>query len=153
MYCISSSKELKRKIDLHEKGQGDGGNVVSDHESYAKLSLGVTEHDSKGHKVLGQAWDNETDELKFDLSKTGEKAKNVILTKRNLLSILASLFDPLGIVSLAIVYAKILFQDVCRENIGWDETFTGEILKKWETWCNELNQVKSQLHVVCISTL
>ena len=40
---------------------------------YAKLSLGVTEHDSKGHKVLGQAWDNETDELKFDLSKTGKK--------------------------------------------------------------------------------
>ena len=36
------------------------------------------------------------------------------------------------------MYAKILFQDVCREGIGWDETFTGEVLKKWETWCNEL---------------
>ena len=100
--------------------------------------MGSTEHDLKTHKMLGQSWDNETDEMKFNLSKTRERAKTSAPTKRNLLSILASLFDPLGIVCPAIVYVKILFQDVCREKIGWDETFTGEILKKWETWCNEL---------------
>ena len=135
---VTNSKELKGKIDLHEKVQGNGDNVVNDHESYAKLSLGSTEHDLKTHRVLGQSWDNETDEMKFNLSKTGERAKTLAPTKRNLLSILASLFDSIGIVCPAIVYAKILFQDVCREKMGWDETFTGEILKKWEIWCNEL---------------
>ena len=123
---------------MHEKVQGNGDNVVNDHESYVKLSLGSTERDLKTHKVLGQSFYNETDEINFNLSKTVERAKTLAPTKRNLLSILASLFDPLGIVCPAIVYAKILFQDVCREKIGWDETFTGEILKKWETWCNEL---------------
>ena len=58
---VTNSKELKRKIDLHEEDKGNEKNVVNDHESYAKLSLGVIEHDSKDHKVLGQAWDNDTD--------------------------------------------------------------------------------------------
>ena len=102
---VTNSKELKGKIDLHEKVQGNGDNVANDHESYAKLSLGSTEHDFKTHKVLGQSWDNETDEMKFNLSKTGERAKTLAPTKRNLLNILASLFDPLGIVCPAIVYA------------------------------------------------
>ena len=30
---VTNSKELKRKIDLHEEGKGNEKNVVSDHES------------------------------------------------------------------------------------------------------------------------
>ena len=30
---VTNSKELKRKIDLHEKVQGNGDNVVNDRES------------------------------------------------------------------------------------------------------------------------
>ena len=100
--------------------------LVIMNRSYARLSLGVIEYDSKNHKVLGQAWDNETGELKFDFSKTGERAKNLTPTKRNLLSILASLFHPLEIVSPSIVYAKVLLQDVCTEGVGiniyWERT-------------------------------
>ena len=72
---VTNSKELKRKIDLHEEDKGNKKNVVRDHESYAKLSLGVIEHDSKDQKVLGQAWDNDTDELKFDFRRLGKGQK------------------------------------------------------------------------------
>ena len=40
------------------------------------------------------------------------------LTKHNLLSLLAGLFDPLGIISPMIVCMKILFQNLCCENWG-----------------------------------
>ena len=81
---VTNSKELKEKIDLHEKVQGNGDNVVNDHESHAKLSLGSTEHDLKTSKVLGQSWDNETHETKFNLSNTRDRVKTLAPTKTNL---------------------------------------------------------------------
>ena len=42
-------------------------------------------------------------------------------TKRNLLSVLASLFDPSGIIRPLIVYVKVLFQEVCKAKIDWDQ--------------------------------
>lgn len=47
------------------------------------------------------------------------------LTKRNLLSLLAGLFDPLRIISPMIVCMKILLQNLCCENWGWDEELEG----------------------------
>lgn len=43
------------------------------------------------------------------------------LIKRNLLSFLVGLFDPLGYISPVIVCVKILFQNLCCENRDWDE--------------------------------
>ena len=34
--------------------------------------------------------------------------------------------------------AKILFQEVCKSNIGWDNSFTEEMLRKWELWYRNL---------------
>ena len=48
---------------------------------------------------------------------------------------LAAIFDPIGLVSPVVVPAKILFQELCVEKIGWDEPLpAGKILrlKKWE---------------------
>ena len=71
--------------------------------------------------------------------KAGEKAKSLPPTKCNLLSILASLFDPLEIISPVIVCAKkLFFQEVCKAKIEWDEEFTGETCKTCEIWKNEL---------------
>ena len=114
----TNSNILESKIKVHETDQCEIKHIVEDHQSYAKLSLGVTGCESKCHKVLGQAWDNKSDEFKFEIAKVGERAKTISPTKRNLLSVLASLFDPLGIVSPVIVCAKILFQYVRIKLIG-----------------------------------
>ena len=53
------------------------------------------------------------------------------LTKRNLLSLLAGLFEPLGIISPMIVCMKILFQNLCCENWGWDEELEGNSSSEW----------------------
>ena len=50
------------------------------------------------------------DEFKIEIGKVGEKAKVLPPTKRRLLSVLASLFDLLGLISPVIVFAIILFQ-------------------------------------------
>ena len=115
---LTNSDVLKNKIEMHEKDQGTSAQSINDHESYSKLSLGAAGDEAKGHKVLGQLWDNHRDKFRFAIAKVGEKAENLSPTKRNLLSILVSLFDPLGIISPLIVCAKIMFQEVCKSKIG-----------------------------------
>ena len=76
--------------------------------------------------------------------------KTLSPTKRNLLSVLASLFDPLGIISPVIVSAKILFQEVCKDKVDWDENFTEELLHKWEGWYRDLIETKEITIPRCI---
>ena len=128
---LTNSNLLEGEIKVHEQNQDDiQPHRVDDHESYAILSLAVTECKSKCHKVLGQVWNNKRDEFKFEIAQVGEKAKALSHTKWNLLSVLASLFDPLGIISPVIVCAKILFQEVCKDKLNWDENFTETLLRK-----------------------
>lgn len=80
-------------------------------ESYAKQTLGMGSKLSGGHeKVLGLPWDTENDDFVFEFSKLADAAKKVTLTKRNLLSLLASQFDPLGWIGPIIIRMKMLFQ-------------------------------------------
>ena len=51
----TNSNILESKIKVHETDQCEIKHIVEDHQSYAKLSLGVTGCESKCHKVLGQA--------------------------------------------------------------------------------------------------
>ena len=45
------------------------------------------------------------------------------MTKRNLLSAIARLFDPLGLLSSILLTAKALFQQLCVDNVCWDDDF------------------------------
>ena len=68
--------------------------------------------------------------------------RELIPTKRNILSILASLYDPLGVISPIVVSLKVLFQELCVDKVPWDQELTGERCKKWKSWMNELERVK-----------
>jgi hypothetical protein len=63
------------------------------------------------------SWDCKSDKFIFCLAKLAEKAKSVVPTKRNILSTLAGLFDPLGIISPVAVTIKILFQELSLDRV------------------------------------
>ena len=52
-----------------------------------------------------------------------------IPTKRMLLQFFAKLFDPLGLVCPVTVEMKVLFQDVCRKKLKWDDSLSPEFQK------------------------
>lgn len=66
------------------------------------------------------------------------------LIKRNLLSFLVGLFDPLGYISLVIVCMKILFQNLCCENRDWDEELEGNSSRNFHEWmtCSKLREFR-----------
>ena len=77
----------------------------------------------------------------FDLTKLGKVEKDAKVTKRTILSSIAKLFDPLGLVSPVIVNAKVLFQEICIENLGWDDELPEDKRAKWESLVSDLNDV------------
>lgn len=63
------------------------------------------------------------------------------LSKRGILSTYNAVYDPLGMLAPFVIRAKILFQGLCREGRGWDETLDGETANKWRVWLSELESL------------
>ena len=90
-------------------------------------------------KVLGMRWFASIDCFSFDgINIPGD----VIVTKRMVLSCIARLFDPLGVCTPFVMTAKILFQDIWRLGLSWDEVAPPEISILFENWCQQLTIVK-----------
>jgi hypothetical protein len=95
---------------------------LSDELSYAKTQLMVKPKESK---VLGLKWDKQSDTLKISFP-----SEEVSATKRGILSKLAKIYDPLGLVSPLPLEGKLLFRDVCDAKLPWDVEINNEQLKR-----------------------
>ena len=87
-------------------------------------------------RALGVYWDAQSDTFKFQAVQTGKPS-----TKRGVLSVVSSLFDPLGFLSPFVFSAKILLQDLWREKIPWDQEIPEPYLSQWQRWLEELPHV------------
>jgi hypothetical protein len=110
----------------------------------------MTGENETSEKVLGLAWNCTTDELQFLFQGLVEKAKSQPVTKRNILRILAGLFDPLGILSPMVVSIKMLFQALCLEKVDWDSELKGTYLKQWLGWVHDLEVVGQIMIPRCV---
>ena len=84
-------------------------------------------------KILGMQWLSAQDYFKFNDVNVGFQYE-VMSTKRNVLSLIARCFDPLGFISPFIMFAKILFQDVWRLGLKWDDVLPEELHVQFQDW-------------------
>ncbi|XP_070549476.1 uncharacterized protein [Ptychodera flava] len=68
-------------------------------------------------------------------------------TRRGILSIVSSVFDPLGMAASAVLTAKIKLQDLCKQKLGLDEEIPGKLKKRWEKWSKDLPQLEENYFV------
>ena len=87
-------------------------------------------------KTLGQAWNIRTDCLEYSV-----RLESRCTSKREILSCLAKFFDPTGMIAPLILQGRMIFHDLCREGVGWDEKFAGGHLKKYWRWHNMLDAI------------
>ncbi|XP_060846095.1 uncharacterized protein LOC132925744 [Rhopalosiphum padi] len=102
-------------------------------------------------KVLGLFWNSTTDTLQFEVQQNNFTIISRI-TKREILSVIACLFDPLGLVGPAIIRAKLMLQQLWRLKIQWDEPLPNEIQEQWITYRNslcELNNLIIPRQITC----
>ncbi|XP_060649602.1 uncharacterized protein LOC132786893 [Drosophila nasuta] len=86
-------------------------------------------------KVLGMWWQPGEDCLTFMVKPdTIAKALDGRPTKRRVLSMIMTIFDPLGIVGFFNIRAKIILQNIWRSGVGWDEPLKEEDEADWRRW-------------------
>ncbi|XP_062534847.1 uncharacterized protein LOC134204027 [Armigeres subalbatus] len=96
-------------------------------------------------KVLGMWWCTADDTFTYKLSSKHDPSLlegDRKPTKREVLRTLMAVFDPLGLISNVLIYLKVLFQEVWRSGIGWDEIIPERLYEKWEKWLEILPKVQ-----------
>ncbi|XP_058827744.1 uncharacterized protein LOC131687664 [Topomyia yanbarensis] len=81
-------------------------------------------------KTLGVAWNPNKDVFQFISVNATSKALKA-LTKRQMVSKILRLYDPLGLVQPVIVTAKILMQELWTNNISWDDEVPDYVFNAW----------------------
>lgn len=91
---------------------------------------------SETRKTLGLRWNSSTDSFSFQ-NQLDHNNKRV--TKRQLLSEISKLFDPLGWLSPLSIRAKLLFQNAWTSHLSWDEEVPQPIQDNWIQFKNDFN--------------
>ena len=84
-------------------------------------------------------WEAERDVFTFQVQHL--LVDNKPPTKRNVLSAIASLFDPLQFLAPFTMRAKVLMQEIWMANVDWVEELPENLKAKWEKWVSELPQL------------
>ena len=116
----SNSKEVLVSIPASER-------------SASQASLEI-DNSSKTERALGILWEINDDTFSFRI-----KPEQKPFTRRGLLSIVASLFDPLGLVAPVTLSAKQLLQRLCKEKMGWDDPMSKSDVDNLRAWLESLS--------------
>ena len=88
-------------------------------------------------RALGLEWNVEGDCFQFNISQ-----KDKPRTRRGILSMVFSIFDPLGFVAPFVLSTKVILQRLCKKVLGWDEIIPEEDLFEWQKWLAELPKLE-----------
>lgn len=97
---------------------------------------------SEFQKVLGMWWLPNSDELTFKHNfKPDVFDESSIPTKRQMLRVVMTIFDPLGLLGLFVIEAKAVLQDVWRSGVAWDEPVYNKERSAWWQWVRKLKYI------------
>ena len=63
------------------------------------------------------------------------------LYKKRYFGIVASIFDPLSILTPSILEAKLIIKSLWAANVGWDDQIPDCLEKRWSNWYQKLNEI------------
>ena len=120
---VCNSPEVMEKIPVGERSK----------QSKALMMNASNEPTAHEERALGVYWDVGADCLGFHVRTLSKP-----LTKRGLLSMLSSVYDPLGLASPFIMTARRIVQELCKQKAEWDEPIPHEQREKWKQWIEAL---------------
>ncbi|XP_055585175.1 uncharacterized protein LOC129738027 [Uranotaenia lowii] len=97
-------------------------------------------------KTLGLHWEPTSDVLKYVI-ELEPLSSDMCLTKRHALSLIARLFDPLGLVAPVVVTAKIYmqvlwtFRDEDSKTWPWDRPLPKDLIIRWNSYYSQLHHL------------
>ncbi|XP_075155635.1 uncharacterized protein LOC142228991 [Haematobia irritans] len=101
-----------------------------------QLFFAAPEKDVK--KVLGIFWRPSSDQLGYHI----ELNKNPVATKRQVLSDVSRIFDPMGLLSPVVIQFKILLRELWSHKLSWDEPLPENLTRQWTTFRQDLISIQ-----------
>ncbi|KAK4468963.1 hypothetical protein MN116_000099 [Schistosoma mekongi] len=90
------------------------------------------------HRTLGLEWGTKLDVFRFFFDPIERP-----LTRRGIMSVVSSLFDPLGLISPTCLPAKQLLQKLCKARLGWDQPLCESDVVVWKEWIDFMRRLGS----------
>lgn len=113
--------------------------VLKEIPTNLKSNSEVTFDESEFQKMLGVYWSPKEDVFSFKISQTIQNT----YTKRQILSMIARLYDPMGYISPCIMYAKLIMKSLWLSKKGWDEEVDSEIMNKFIAFLTQLSKLET----------
>ncbi|KAJ8380265.1 hypothetical protein SKAU_G00010430 [Synaphobranchus kaupii] len=134
---VKESRELcsTGKLRLH-KFVSNSKNVMAsipDEECAAVKDLDMDFGVLHVERALGVEWCITSDAFQFRV-----QVKPHPLTRRGVLSTVASVYDPLGFMAPFVLVGKQVLQQMCRDKVGWDMQLPENLRPQWESWLRDL---------------
>ncbi|XP_064650125.1 uncharacterized protein LOC135501515 [Lineus longissimus] len=122
--------------------------VPTEERSKGAKTLNLDEDDLPTERTLGVTWQVETDSFSFQINIQDRQAN-----RRGILSIISSVYDPLGLAAPFILPANILLQSLCHKGLDWDQEISGADLQKWQIWIQDLPKLENHVVQRCMKPL
>ena len=140
----SNDKFLREKIRNSEGveticSSGDLADCIGSSKKLGRVEVG----NGVFRKVLGVSWDPEGDDFVFNFDSVIKLANTLPYTKRNILKIQASFYDPLGQLSPITLQSKLLFKLICIDKSDWDTLINSDFSKKFKNFIDSLIKMKA----------
>ncbi|XP_045165238.1 uncharacterized protein LOC123529096 [Mercenaria mercenaria] len=104
----------------------------------------------KDTSVLGHTWNYEIDTL--SIKRPNIQSENSNLTKRFILKVIASVFDPLGMYTPTLLKGKLLLQDLWKKSLSWDDVIEDEKIKEsWSEIISDVSKISKFSFQRCLS--
>ena len=154
---VEQAIQLAEKVKyVHSQGGFEIRNWTSNNIQVTEALNGTTSSTEKNmeiasqceaDKILRMYWRTAQDMFIYNL-KINDSNRSIleaekVPTKRELLRILMSIFDPLGLIVNILIYPKILLQQIWRTKTDWDEEISQELWQKWTIWTDNLHQISN----------
>ena len=139
---IEKAETLKRELinllrvggfNLRQWASNDQ-KIISDLKDSSK-SQHLCLEPTQNTKVLGIQWDPSNDSLSYAVRPLEAEER---ATKRTILSQIAQLFDPLGLLGPVIVLAKLIMQELWKEQLNWDASLPATLHTSWVAFKRQL---------------
>ena len=103
-------------------------------------TLAIHQDNSPKERVLGLQWNILKDTFEYS---SPEQSKDDCLphTRREILSTVAKIYDPLGFVGPFLLKGKQILQELCKLGKKWKEPLDTDIMEQWRHWLQGLSDI------------
>lgn len=122
---LSNNKDVLAEIPESERGE-------------SAMTVNIFTDKLPNQRTLGMEWCLEEDTFKFNTTPTTQTP-----TKRHILSTVAQIYDPMGLIAPFVLKGKLTLQRVTAEEKAWDQLVSPQHRKDWEVWTGQLSKMSA----------